>query len=728
MLNTPEYLMMRREAITNDGFTPSADPSQPGYAPDLFIWDTTRETNFAKMMLGNNAHSYNGQVGFSGGSPNIQFFLSSGFNKEGTVFSGNMGTERISFSNNIKYINENKKLFASLSTSYSNLKSNLINASISTFLSLPPNAPPLYRTDGKMNWEEKGYYFDNPMAYLHKKYAAATDNLLSNLQLEYKILKGLSIRSSFGYNSMQISEKSTVPIASQIPIYNPTGMLSVSENSYKSWIIEPQAEYEIKIGRGELKILIGSTFSQNKQTSFSVDAQGYQSDNLLNSLTAATALTNNNSFSHYKYTALFGRINYNWNQKYIINVTGRRDGSSRFGPDKRFANFGAIGTGWVFNRERFIKNILPFLSFGKIRSSYGLTGNDQIGNYKYLDAWSINNYAYQGGSALYPAWLYNPLYGWETNKKFEVALDIGLFNDRVFLSSAYYNNRSGNQLVAYDLTRQTGFTDIVRNFPAIVQNQGIEFQLNSTPIITNNFKWLINANITIPSNKLLSYKDLASSSYSGMYVEGKSLNLIYKYSSLGVDSTTGAFRFEDINKDNTISRPQDLSISGSTDPQYYGGIRNTFTFNAFELDIFFDFKKQTGLNYLNSIYSSFGIPGYALNQPKYVLDRWEEPGDITEIQRFTTITYSAAYMSKENLRYSNAIYSNASFLRLKTATISWQIPATIFRKVKMYNSQLFVSAQNIFTISNYKGNDPETQNFYSLPPLRKIVVGINLNF
>lgn len=679
-------------------------------------------------MLGNTSRTYNGQVGLSGGNENIQLFLSAGYNKEGTVFPGNMGTNKISFTNNISYSTNDNKFSVRLASGFSSAKNNLINASISSFLSIPPNAPQLYTADGKLNWEEGGYYFDNPAAYLHFKYASVTDNLLSNLQVEYRIVKGLSIRSSFGYNLMQVSEKSTVPISAQIPIYNPTGSLSVSDNVYKSWIIEPHAEYERLVGKGRLDILIGSTFSQNKQNALSVDAQGYKSDNLLNSLSAATLTYTNNIFSDYKYAALFGRINYNWNQKYILNLTGRRDGSSRFGPGKRFANFGAVGLAWFFQEEKFMQKLLPFISYGKIRTSYGLTGNDQIGNYRYLDAWTINYYTYQGASTLYPSALFNPLYSWEINRKFEAALELGFLKDRIYLSSVYFNNRSGNQLVEYGLAFQTGFGTIISNFPALVQNDGFEFQLTAIPIQSKKFNWSVSANISIPSNKLVRFNGLSSSGYSTTYVEGKSLNVIYKLNSLRTNPATGVFEFEDIDKDNIVSIPKDFIVKGNTDPSYYGGIRNTLTFKKIELDFFVDFKKQTGLNYLYSIYSNFPIPGFPINQPKYVLDRWQKPGDVTVIQKFTTITYNEVYAAKELLRYSNGVYSDASFIRLKTASVAWQLPAIIFKVIKTYNSKIFVSAQNLFTISGYRGTDPETQNYYALPTLRTIAVGINLKF
>ena len=368
--------------------------------------------------------------------------------------------------------NSSNKTSLQLSNNYSNSKNNLINASIASFLSLPPNTPLLHTEEGKLNWQEGGFSFDNPLSYLLCKYSAETESLLSNLQIEYKVLPEISIRSSFGYSSMLVSEKSITPIASQNPDFNPDGSLTIGNNSYKSWIAEPQIEYEKSVGNGRLSILIGSTFSQNKQNTLFVSASGYTSDNLISSLNAGTISSKNNGFSDYKYTALFGRLTYNLEQKYLVNLTGRRDGSSRFGPGKRFANFGAVGVGWLFYKEQFISKLIPALSFGKIRASYGLTGNDQIGNYKYLNTWS-SFYSYQGVPTLYPSALYNALYGWETNKKFEAALEIGLFNDRLYFSSSYFNNRSSNQLVSYALPLTTGFVEITRNFPALIRIRGL---------------------------------------------------------------------------------------------------------------------------------------------------------------------------------------------------------------------------------------------------------------
>src|SRR5690606_1578194 len=152
-----------------------------------------------------------------------------------------------------------------------------------------------------------------------------------------------------------------------------------------------------------------------------------------------------NSNISYKYQAFFGRLNFSWKDKYILNLTGRRDGSSRFGTGNRFANFGAVGLAWVFSEDNWVKNSLPFISFGKLRTSYGSTGNDQIGDYQYLNTYSVTGNIYENGTGLQPSRLFNPEFSWERNRKVEAAIEISFWEDRFFLGTSYYHNRSSNQ-------------------------------------------------------------------------------------------------------------------------------------------------------------------------------------------------------------------------------------------------------------------------------------------
>jgi TonB-linked SusC/RagA family outer membrane protein len=403
MMNTQQYLQMRHEAFTNDGVAPTVST-----APDLLLWDTTRYTDFKKLLIGGKAHTTDVQASVSGGTANTQFLIGGGYHHETTVFPGNLGDNRGSVHFNINHSSTDHKFELSLSAGYTSDKNNLIGKDITSSLTLVPDLPALFDSTSNLVWRLGGVRFNNPFGYLKQTYSDLTNNLISNLQLNYHMLPGLTLRTSLGYNTMESNELYLRPLSSTDPDLITTGISELGTGNARTWIVEPQVEYIKKINKGKLDVLIGGTWQEQTNAGSSITATGYTSDALLQSISAASSLNVTNSFSEYHYDAIFGRINYNWADKYIMNLSARRDGSSRFGPGKQFGNFGAIGAAWIFSNENFIKNSLPFLSFGKLRGSYGTAGNDQIRNYNYLDTWSATYYPYQGVAGLYPTQLFNP--------------------------------------------------------------------------------------------------------------------------------------------------------------------------------------------------------------------------------------------------------------------------------------------------------------------------------
>lgn len=719
MLNTQQYLQIRREAFKNDITDPDIFS-----APDLLVWDTTRYTDFKKDFIGKTAKTTDVQLTFSGGNINTQFRISGTHHYESTVFPGDLKNEKSSVHFNINHASPDQNLKMQFSGSYNSDQNILPLTDYTSFLTLPPNLPSLYDSAGKLNWEIKGVPFDNPNAYLHQKYVSNTENLLSNLQLSYRIVKGLTGKISLGYNSMLVDEKSTLPKAAQNPINSPTGSAIFGSNRFTSWIIEPQLEYTGNINKGKLTFLVGGTWQQILNNRTTIQASGYTNDALLGSVDGAANTLVSTGYNQYKYEAVFGRLNYNWRDKYIINFTGRRDGSSRFGPDKRFANFLAGGIAWIFSGEELIEKNLPFISFGKLRVSYGSTGNDQIGDYKYLDLWTSLPNRYQGASVI-PTRLSNADYSWEINRKFEVGADLGFSKDRILFSASYFLNRSSNQLVDYRLPGQTGFISIIRNFPAIIENKGLELTVTSKNIAGNLFKWTTAANITIPKNKLVSFPGIASSGYSKIHQVGKSLNTVYGYHLLGVDAATGVYQFEDVNKDGLLGL-EDYSTSYNLDPKFYGGLNNIFEYKKWELSFFFEFKKQIGLNYNNYAVYNF-TPGTMYNLPSIFLNRWQNPGDNSSIQQFTQ-TFTPAFDGQYYFSNSDGRFSDASYIRLKNISLSYSPQQNKLKKICLKDLRLYLLVQNLFTITSYKGADPETQNLFVLPPLKTFTAGIQLTF
>ncbi len=405
MLNLKDYLQMRRQAFQNDGVTPTKSN-----APDLLLWDTTKTTDWGKKLIGSRAQFTNISSTVSGGSELIQYLIGGTYHKETTVFPGNFADRKGSIHFNLNTISANKKMTINLSGSYLIDDNKLPISDLTRFINLPPNAPEPFNTDGTLNWANGTWPGNNPYAVTLQTYKSQTNNLVSNILLGYQILPGLQLKSNFGYSNMQIDEITTTPIRAQNPSGTPkTGNSTFTNNNVKSWIAEPQLNYQLNLGSGKVDALIGATFQQNTSRGLIESATGYTSDALLENIQAG-ANRNIMSFANtlYKYSAIFGRVSYNLKDRYIINMTARRDGSSRFGENNKFHNFGSLGVAWVFSEEELLKRKVPLLSFGKIRASFGTTGSDQIGDYRFYDLFSTNFYTYQGVVGLTPASLFQP--------------------------------------------------------------------------------------------------------------------------------------------------------------------------------------------------------------------------------------------------------------------------------------------------------------------------------
>lgn len=725
LMNTQQYLQMRREALKNDEISSPA-------AGDYDIngtWDTTRYTDWQKALMGGTAHYSNINANISGGSSTVQYAVGGTYHRETLVIPGNFSDKKGSVHFNINATSPQERFRIQLSGNYLTDNNQLpLSDLTSTALSLAPNAPGLYNDDGSLNWAQTpggNSTWRNPLAFTLQTYDNKTNNLIANTVLSYEVISGLEIRSSFGYNRLQTEEVSTYPLISNRPEQRPASVRAAtySNSTSSSWIVEPQLSYKRKFQKSKLEILLGSTFQQRNENGQELSGTGYNSDAVLKDIRAAANITVNNSVaSTYKYTALFGRINYILQDRYILNLSARRDGSSRFGARNRFHNFGAIGGGWIFSEEEIFKNGSSFLSFGKLRGSYGTTGNDQIQDYRYLDLYDpiLLGVPYQGGTGLIANRLSNMYLQWEETRKLQFGLDLGFFKERINLTTNYVHNRSSNQLLDYLLPSTTGFTGVTTNFPATVQNTAWEFTLNTKNITSRDFKWSTNLNLTIPRNKLKSFPNLATSVYADMLIEGQSLGVIKAYHYLGVDPATGIYQFADINgKSTTTPDPlRDKTVLINTFPKYYGGIENSFNYKGFQLDILFQFVKQTspGYRFGNGLYP----PGRRnANQPVDILDRWVTPGDIASVQRYTSNL--SAYEPYLNAQQSDAYYEDASYIRLKNLSLSYQLPSSWKNKVGLTNCNIYIQGQNLLTFTGYSGPDPET---LGSPPLRVLTVGL----
>jgi TonB-dependent starch-binding outer membrane protein SusC len=734
LLNTQQYIQMRREAFKNDNAViGSRDYDVNG------LWDTTRYTDWQKTLIGKTASYTDISARVGGGTAGVNYSIGGTYHKETTVFPGDFSDKKGGIHFSLRSTSNSQKFRIQLSGNYLADNNNLPQLDLtSSALRLAPNAPALYNSDGSLNWMPNNAgtssSWINPLRGLYNAYKNNTTNLLSNAVLSYQVLPGFEIKSSFGYNSLQTKEFAGFPLIAYAPENRSflTSSALYTNNNINSWIIEPQAFYRCAIDKGKLELLVGTTILQNNSNGESLLGDGYSNDLILEDIKSATTITAQGSVkSIYKYNAIFGRINYDWLDKYIINITARRDGSSRFGSKNQFHNFASIGGAWIFTSERFIKNNLSFLSFGKMRGSYGTTGNDQIGDYRYLNLYTPINAGvpYQNTSAIEVTALPNPYLQWEKTKKLQFGLDLGFVKDRILLTVNYVRNTSSNQLLSYALPVMTGFPGIISNFPATIQNTAWELSLNVTNIKANHFNWSTNFNLTVPENKLISFPDLATSTYASLLVIGEPITVTKAYHFLGVDQLNGVFQFSDShgNPTTTPNNLTDKTVLINTLPKFYGGFQNNLKYKGLQLDFLFQFVKQIGSNYL---YNYANVPGQFVrgynNEPVTVLNRWQKAGDVSSIQKVSQ-NFSLSG-SADNFRFSDAVYSDASYIRLKNLSLSWQLPDKWLRMAHLQSSRIYIQGQNLLTITDYQGMDPENMSSTSLPPLRVITLGLQIGF
>jgi TonB-linked SusC/RagA family outer membrane protein len=723
LLNTQQYLELRNEAIANDGFGAFLDnPAFDFIWPDLKTWSQTRYTDWQKELIGKTAYRNNMQVSVSGGNERTQFLMGASHLKETTVFPGTSNYKKTAINNAINHRSANQRFKLSASTSYA-LEDNQLPQADYTYLAntLEPNAPSLYDGNGDLNWENGTW--ENPLAALKREYQAKVNTLIANTTLSYSFFETLELKTNLGYNKYNMESYITYPSSA----FNPSngfnsGISSLTTNTAQrdSWIIEPQLHWHQQWQKVKLTVLLGSSFQQETTKQLVQRGTGFSSNNLILNLSAASTLEvlQDNS-SAYKYMAYFGRINLNYQSKYIVNLTGRRDGSSRFGPNKKFGNFGAVGFAWIFSEEKWLKES-PWLSFGKIRGSFGTTGSDNIGDYKFLGTYNTTGFDYNGTSVLEPTGVFNPNFGWESNKKLELGLDLGFFNDRLLINTIWYRNRSSNQLIGIPLAGTTGFNSLIGNFEATVENKGIELDLRTVNIQSTALKWTTTFNLTIAENKLVKFPNLESSAFASKYIIGQPLSIVHLYHALGVDPDTGLYQFEDYNEDGSINALDKQWIEDFA-PKFYGGFGNTLNYQNWSLDCFFQFKKQKAYNSL-----AYGASaGFRGNGPVQLMDRWQETGDMAPIQRATFGRFPGAGLAGQNQSMSHEAVSDASFIRLRNISLSYNVPKPLNSTTNM---TLYVQGQNIWTLTDYQGADPEQPSNAILPPLKQWTLGIQLSF
>jgi hypothetical protein len=290
------------------------------------------------------------------------------------------------------------------------------------------------------------------------------------------------------------------------------------------------------------------------------------------------------------------------------------------------------------------------------------------------------------------------------------------------------------------LPAQAGFSGVAANLPAVVQNSGIEITVTSTNIRTAALTWTTSFNISFQKNKLLAFPGLETSPYASTYFIGKPVNTFVGAKFAGVDSSTGAYRYATGKGGytnmpdflNSVAKGGDGYFLPNTDPQFFGGLNNSVTYKSFSLSFFIRFSKQRGQNYLAGVYSSNSYPGAMSNLPAAMAGHfWQKPGDNARFAKLMTDITPAnfdVYFGNTYYYFSDAVYSDASFIRLQNLSFSYALPPGFLKRAKIKSCSVTLSAQNLFTITSYELGDPETRTLYSIPAQRTVVAGLSFTF
>ncbi|MFB2121573.1 SusC/RagA family TonB-linked outer membrane protein [Parapedobacter sp. 2B3] len=719
LLDAREYKLMRNEAFANDGVIPTESN-----AYDLLLWDDSRYTDWQKELIGGTASLTNLRGSVTGGQGNTNFILSGNYQREGNVFPGDGSYQKGSAHLNVNHKSVDGALSINAGVTYGIRYQNQPQIDLTSLaMTLPPNAPALYDKEGKLNWENWVNIEGNPLQYLGRIYGSHTATLNTHATVEYSILPGLNLTTRMGYSIVDLAERLLNPASSQNPNpasgATPESWAQYPSNTAKSWSLEPMIDYNYRWNDNALSTLIGITLQESTNSGQVIEGRSYIDELLMGNIASASRINGSTTSSQYKYAAMFLRLNYKHQNRYFINLTARRDGSSRFGPGRQWGNFGAVGVAWLFSEESIVKRVLPWLDLGKLRGSFGITGNDQIGDYGYLATYRPNSFYPYLINSLQPLRLANKDYGWETNRKLEAAIELGVFENKLTLESSWYRNRSGNQLIGLPLPATAGFPTVQANFPATVQNSGIEFTVHGSGIGRGWLNWT--ASLTFAKNirNLVKFPTIETfSSYRGQYKVGEPMNISLKYRYLGIDPKTGSYVVEDLDDDKAYSLLNDGYWYRPKQP-FTVGFDNQFQLGPIHFSFFIRWRSKESSNPL----FIYGLPGRISNQPNAVMDRWQAPEQVAEIQRFSTGTANADF---SRFRGSDGSMVNGSYVRLQNVSIAYQIPANISESLHVKAARLSIHGQNLLTWSrNYPWLDPELSGLV-LPPLRSMVVGIQL--
>lgn len=771
LLNRDQYIMVMKEAAQNLNKVRAA--ANPVLAPDPTAtailnnpdYLGTGNTDWLGLVLRNGV-TQNADISVRGGGAGSRYYTSLAYNKNnGTV----VGTDFSRIAGKVSLDNEiNTKLRINTNLDYGFSTNNITNGMYSQALFAPPTLE-AYNPDGSakvISPQENGAAgylgFQSPLLLRKGINRANTASLLGSLSAEYDVLKNLKFRSALSVNYNNYGQTNYVPGTALIsstggyPGSSNNGLRTQAHSRSVNTFIENQFTWDKQFNEhNRINVLIGTSWQISRSNSFSASGQGFPDDDYLNNLSSAavtlpaTGLSNQNSL-----LSFYMRANYALYEKYMFTFTGRSDASSKFPVSNRVGYFPSGGVAWRISQENFLKDI-KWIEEIKLRASAGYTGTQNIGDNLFYTLYSPVSYA--GLNGLSPTQLGNDRLKWESTLQKDAGIDFAFFKSRFGGSFGYYEKSTEGVLFPATVSRSSGFTGVTANI-ADIRNRGLELSLRGDFIRKRDFQWSGTFNISGNRSKVLALSnDFADPSNPKVYrygntalQVGESLGLFYGFRYDGVFRTQQEVA-DYASKSNYVryeitpylgigdaryvldpaTRFNKVGIVGHAEAKYYGGYTNTLVYRNFSLTTLATFSYGGHIYYLADIQNADAAT--RANKGIRILDRWTPEHPDADRPRLIlgqgNGTQSAA---------SNNIY-DASFIKLKSVTLNYQFPASLMSKLNLTTASVYVSATNLFTVTNYPGADPEVTNDpYSLiggysdsagyPTVRQFSLGLRFGF
>ncbi len=659
------------------------------------------------------ARVHNYDLSLAGGTASTKFYVGGSYTTQESIIRP-IAFNRASFKVNLDQ-KVNDRIQVGVSNTFSRTYRNQARAGdgprgglLQAALHTPTNASP-YNDQGE---PVSRAGFDNVTSLIeHYDVNSVSLRYIGNLFAEAELLPNLKFRTSFGldYNNYNESEYWNTFLIEG----SQGGLGTSSVTQYSTWLNEQTLSYRKTVANAHtFGVLVGNTLQSDVLTRTYAEGRGFP-NNDFRVISSAATTSSAQGWSKSTLASFFSRVDYNFRGKYLVDFSIRADGSSRFGAANQWGYFPAVGAAWRIKEENFLKDA-HVVSDLKLRASYGITGNQNltgnqsgagnqsgIGNFAAQGLWS--GFSYGGSPGIGPQQLGNPDLKWERTRQVNVGLNLGLFGNRVALEANVYDKYTTDGLLQIPLGPTTGFSSYWSN-AAEISNRGFELGLRTENIRKGNFTWTTDLNVARNVNKI---EKLANPLRYGsrdliLLQEGHPLYSFWVYKQLYVDSETGNAVYDDVNGDGKTT-VADRQIYGSIWPKYFGGLTNTLTWGGFDLNVFLAFQ------YGNKVYNHnafFGEAGGARDEARVIfarnLDRWQQPGDVTDVPRIDGINI-------HNYRDGGSRWlEDGSFVRLRSLNLGYSLPKGFTDRLRLQALRVYVSGTNLLLLTRYTGADPES--------------------